>query len=87
MDSRVYQVEYEDGHSEAYIFNTILDNLHSQIDEDGHRYWIFSRLVDHRRDPKASKGKPRAGNSKSNGRMARRLGRHCLLLRRATWLK
>ena len=57
MDSRVYQVEYEDGHSEAYIYNTILENLHSQVDEDGHRYWIFSRLIDHRRDPKAGTGK------------------------------
>jgi len=57
MDSRVYQVEYKDGHGEAYIFNTILDNLHSQINKDGHRYWIFSRHVDHRRDPKAGKGK------------------------------
>jgi hypothetical protein len=33
------------------------------------------------------KEKPRAGNLKSNRRMAQRLGRHCWLLRRATWLK
>jgi hypothetical protein len=57
IDSRVYLVDFDYGHSEAYIYNTILENLHTLVDEEGHRYWLFNRLIDHRRQPRAVKGK------------------------------
>ena len=37
LDTRLYEVEYPDGHRAAMSANTISENLLSQVDQDGHR--------------------------------------------------
>jgi hypothetical protein len=50
LDTRMYQVEMQDGAILEYTANMIAENLHSQIDEEGKRYLIFKAIIDHRRD-------------------------------------
>jgi hypothetical protein len=48
LDSRVYEVEYMDGHKAALAANTIAENLFSQVDEEGNRFVLLDSIVDHR---------------------------------------
>ena len=50
LDTRMYEVEFQDGHTEALSTNIIAENLFSQIDEDGHRQAILDQIVDVRTD-------------------------------------
>ena len=36
LDSRLYEVEYADGHKEALAANTIAENMFAQVDDEGH---------------------------------------------------
>ena len=38
LDSRIYEVEYLDGHKAALSANTIATNMFAQIDEEGNRF-------------------------------------------------
>ena len=48
LDTRVYEVEYQDGHSASLAANAIAENLFAQIDDDGHRSVLLQDIVDHR---------------------------------------
>ena len=48
LDSRMYDVEFEDGGVEAITANIIAENILSQIDEEGHRQLMLDEIVDHR---------------------------------------
>ena len=37
LDTRVYEVEYLDGHRASLSANTIAENIFSQVDEEGNR--------------------------------------------------
>jgi hypothetical protein len=50
LDTRMYEVEMNDGAILEYTANTIAENLYSQIDEEGNRHLIFKAIIDHRRD-------------------------------------
>ena len=50
LDTRMYNVEFEDGHSEAISANIIAENLFSQVDEEGRRHAIFDEIIDLRTD-------------------------------------
>ena len=47
LDSRVFDVEFPDGRTEAYSTNIIAESLYSQVDEDGFDTGILSEIVDH----------------------------------------
>ncbi len=57
LDSHIYTVQYDDGHTEDYVYNAIVEALYSQVDEQGNKFWIMRDIVGHKRDLKASKGK------------------------------
>jgi hypothetical protein len=49
LDSRIFQVEFPDGHIEEYSTNVIAEAILSQADEDGNNYGILEEIVEHRR--------------------------------------
>jgi hypothetical protein len=50
LDTRLYEVQMQDGAIIEYAANTIAENLYSQIDEQGNKHLIFKAIIDHRRD-------------------------------------
>ena len=50
LDTRLYEVEYLDGHRASLTANTIAENLFSQVDEEGNRFALLDAVIDHRVD-------------------------------------
>ncbi|MGH3053527.1 MAG: hypothetical protein ACRDL7_00940, partial [Gaiellaceae bacterium] len=48
LDSRVYNVQFPDGHVEEYAANVIAESLYSQVDDEGNQYLIMDEIIDHR---------------------------------------
>jgi hypothetical protein len=53
LDTRVYEVELEDGEREYYSANLIAENMYSQIDTEGNKYLLLSEIIDHAKDRRA----------------------------------
>jgi hypothetical protein len=53
LDTRVYQVEFPDGHSEEFTANTIAECLYSQVDDEGKQYVIIDEIIDWQTDDSA----------------------------------
>jgi hypothetical protein len=50
LDTRMYEVEYSDGHTAALAANVIAENIFAQIDEEGYRHVLFHEIIGHRVD-------------------------------------
>ena len=50
LDSRLYEVEYLDGHKASLAANAIAENLFAQVDDDGNRFILLDSIMDHRVD-------------------------------------
>ena len=50
LDSRVYEIEYLDGHKASLAANSIAENLFAQVDEGGNRHLLMDAIADHRVD-------------------------------------
>ena len=50
LDTRMYKVEYQDGHKASMIANSIAQILFAQVDQEGHRHVPFDDIIDHRTD-------------------------------------
>jgi len=48
LDSRIYEVEYLNGHRAALAANTIAVNMFAQVDDEGHRTLLLEDVVNHR---------------------------------------
>ena len=55
LDSRMYDVEYQDGHKAAMAANAIAQNLFAQVDAEGNCHVLFDEIIDHRTDGKEVK--------------------------------
>ena len=55
LDTKVYEVEYADGHKASMLDNAISMNLFSQVDAEGNLRALFDKLADHRTDVKEIK--------------------------------
>ena len=53
LDTRVYEVQFPDGHTEEFAANTIAENIYSQVDEEGNQFQLLDEVVDHHRDGSA----------------------------------
>ena len=49
LDSRMYELQFPDGHREEYTANLIAENIYSQVDEDGKRHLYIDEISDHRK--------------------------------------
>ena len=50
LDTRIYEVEYLDGHKASLSANSVAQNLFATVDEDGNRYVILESIIDARKD-------------------------------------
>ena len=50
LDTRVYEVEFEDGSYNEYSANVLAENLYNHIDENGNSHSILTSIVDHEVD-------------------------------------
>ena len=48
LDTRMFEVEFLDGHTSAMSANAITENLFAQVDQEGHRLVLLDEIVDHR---------------------------------------
>ena len=48
LDTRVYEVQFPDGHTEEYAANIIAESLYSTIDDEGNTYFIMKVIVEHK---------------------------------------
>ena len=48
LDSRLNEIEFVDGTTEAMTANLITENLLAQVDEEGHRQLLLDEIIDHR---------------------------------------
>ena len=52
LDSRMYEVEFQDGYKTALAANAIAENLFAQIDDEGNRHVLFQEIIDFRTNGK-----------------------------------
>lgn len=50
FDTRLYQVQFSDGHVEEYNANIIAQNLYSQIDKQGNQFTLLDAIIDYEKD-------------------------------------
>ena len=55
LDTRMYAVEYSDGHKASLEANAIALNMFAQVDEEGNRHVLFDEIVDYRTNVKEVK--------------------------------
>ena len=48
LDTRVYTVRFQDGHESAMTANQIAENLFAQVDDQGNRFVLLDKIIDHR---------------------------------------
>ena len=48
LDTRIYEVEYIDGHKASLSANMIAQNMFAQVDDGGNRNVLFDEIVDYR---------------------------------------
>jgi len=53
LDTRIFEVEFLDGHTAAMTANAIAENLFAQVDSEGHRLIMIDEIIDHRKSDKA----------------------------------
>jgi hypothetical protein len=53
LDTRVNEVEFAGGHSEAFAANIIAESLYSQVDAEGDDFTIIQEICDHKKDGSA----------------------------------
>ncbi|KAL7549949.1 hypothetical protein ACHAWF_013200 [Thalassiosira exigua] len=53
LDTRMYEVQYEDGTHEHLMANKIAKNLYAQVDDEGREILRFANVIDHRKGPTA----------------------------------
>ncbi len=53
LDTRTYEVEFDDGDVTKFTANMIAQAMYSQCDTDGNQYLLLDQLVDHQKDDTA----------------------------------
>jgi len=53
LDTSIYEVEFDDGSTEAYLANIIAEHIYSQVDGEGYTQYMLNEIVDHKKDSMA----------------------------------
>jgi hypothetical protein len=53
LDSREYEVKFQDGSTDTYAANVIAESLYSQCDSDGREFVMMKDIIEHRSDGSA----------------------------------
>jgi hypothetical protein len=51
LDSRIYEVQFEDGHIEEYAANVIAESIYAQVDDKRCENLILDEITDYRKNP------------------------------------
>ncbi len=54
LDTRVYNVTFPDGQTDAYAANIIAQSIYSKVDLEGHRYRLLDEVINHHKDESAT---------------------------------
>lgn len=57
LDTREYEVEFNDSSYSEYSANVLAENLYNHIDKNGHSNLLLSAIVDHEKDPNVALSK------------------------------
>jgi Reverse transcriptase (RNA-dependent DNA polymerase) len=49
LDTSLYDVQFEDGHVEAFSANVIAENLYEQMDSEGKSHRMIDEIIDHKK--------------------------------------
>jgi len=55
LDTSMYEVEFDDGHTKAFAANLIAEAIYKQVDDEACSYRIVDEIVDHRETAEAVK--------------------------------
>jgi len=47
LDTRIFGLQFEDGHVEDYAVNVLAKNFYGQVDEEGHYNLLLQEIIDH----------------------------------------
>jgi hypothetical protein len=47
LDTRQYEIEYEDGSYDTYFANKIIETIWAQTDAEGREYMLLKEISDH----------------------------------------
>jgi hypothetical protein len=53
LDTRMFDVEFEDGYTDSLAANLIAENLYAQVDSEGNRHLFMKEIQGHRKTAKA----------------------------------
>ena len=56
LDTSIYEVEFEDGHVEAYHANQITEAIYASVDREGNTIYTVKEILDHSHDGSALHG-------------------------------
>ena len=68
LDSRIYEVEYNNGHKASLSANSIAQNMFAQVDDEGNRFVLLDSIADYRTDGTELKQQESIIISKNGGR-------------------
>ena len=69
LDTRMYEVEYQDGHKASMTENSIVKILFAQVNEEGNRHVPFNYIVNHNMDGKDMKQQDAFVTTKSGSQL------------------
>ena len=53
MDTRIFEVEFPDGYTDAFSTNIIAESLYANTDENGNATGLLDEIIDHRKGDEA----------------------------------
>ena len=57
LDTRIYEVQFPDGHVLDYAANVIAESIFLQVDDEGNQFLLLQEIIDHKKDDSAVKMK------------------------------
>ena len=53
LDTREYELEFEDGTTEIYSSNIVMENIYTQVNNEGRMFVLMDEIIDHKKDNSA----------------------------------
>jgi hypothetical protein len=47
LDTSLYEVEFDDGITQAFATNIIAENVYAKVDQEGNEYVLIDEIIDH----------------------------------------
>ena len=50
LNTTMYEVQFDNGHTESYAANIIAKNIYEQLDDEGNKFKLIKEIIEHKRD-------------------------------------